>query len=52
MKTPENSRNDAADQFEYQYVEYESGSDTVAVIQDRENESAWVQSTVSVSIDP
>lgn len=32
----------------YWYSEYEVGSRTVAMIEDLENEHAWIQSTVTV----
>ncbi|ADQ68427.1 hypothetical protein GL213_14315 [Halogeometricum borinquense] len=47
MKIPTNPNDDSAVKPAYQYIEYESGDNTVAVIQDCENESAWVQSTIS-----
>lgn len=52
MKLPQNPTDDAGDKLEYQYIEYESEDDTVVVIQDCENESAWIQSTVSQPIEP
>lgn len=51
MTIPTNPVDDVAEDREYQYIEYESSDDTVAVIQDCENESAWVQSTVSMPVE-
>ena len=52
MKTPKKSTDEAGEDGEYQYIEYESDDETVVVIQDHDNESAWIQSTVSIPIEP
>lgn len=52
MKMPENPQDATTNRGEYQYIEYESGDNTVAVIQDCDNQSAWIQSTVSKSVEP
>ncbi|MDS0297516.1 hypothetical protein NDI76_02015 [Halogeometricum sp. S1BR25-6] len=52
MKTPTNSADEGETNGEYQYIEYESDDETVVVIQDHDNESAWIQSTVSIPIEP
>lgn len=36
----------------YRYSEYRQESRTIAVIQDVENDRAWIQSTAVVSTDP
>lgn len=51
MTTPKNSKGEGEAQFEYQYVEYETEHETVAIIQDTGNQSAWVQSTVSTPVE-
>ncbi|SFR34336.1 hypothetical protein [Halogeometricum limi] len=47
MKLPKNPTDEPTEEAEYRYIEYESADDTVAVIQDGDNENAWIQSTVS-----
>lgn len=41
------------DPFEqYRYIEYTTADEPVAVIQDRENDRAWIQSTHAVTVEP
>lgn len=47
MQTPE----DDTTEEEYRYFEYETEHETVTVIQDERNQSAWLQSTVSVPVE-
>lgn len=35
----------------YRYVAYEQAEGTVAVIQDRQNDQAWIQSTLAVAVE-
>lgn len=35
----------------YRYTEYLHGSDTICLIQDTENDNAWIQSTMAVSVE-
>jgi hypothetical protein len=52
MTMPTHPLDDVGEHREYHYIEYESNDDTVSVIQDCQNESAWLQSTVSVPVEP
>lgn len=35
----------------YRYVEYDTDGSTVSIIQDSENQRAWIQSTLSVDVE-
>lgn len=40
------------DPFErYRYVTYETDDESISVIQDKENERAWIQSTHTVAVE-
>lgn len=41
----------ASDDPRYVYTEFELGTQRVVMIEDRQNEHAWVQSTVASSVE-
>ena len=36
---------------EYRYIEYETDHETISIIQDKRNQSGWIQSTLSVKVE-
>ncbi|RDI72633.1 hypothetical protein [Halopelagius longus] len=47
-----NNENQSTEQIVREtYTEYKSGSGTIAMITDPENDRAWIQSTHTVSVD-
>lgn len=48
----ERTNEDPPEAGRYRYSEYRHESRTIAVIQDAENDRAWIQSTAVVPTDP
>lgn len=51
MPTEPDTDTNAQHTDRYRYVEYESDGTSVSVIQDTENQRAWIQSTVNVAVE-
>ena len=48
MTTDQNQRHD--DSSRYRCIEFEDDADTITIVQDTENDRAWVQSTLAMPI--